>query len=180
MFVIMSLTATHINYYHICERKLWLFSNGIHMEHSSDTVYDGKLLHEISYPQRPEKYTEIELSASLESGVILSGKIDFYDAAGKQIHEIKRSSNVEEAHVWQVKFYILLFELNGVDGVTGLLEYPSFRQTTQVNMGSDDRNYIMKVISEIQDLVLAEECPPLLHKKICKSCSYFDFCYAAE
>ena len=58
----MHLTATHINYYHICQRKLWLFANGINMEHTSDTVYDGKLLHETSYPQRAVKYTEIDLS----------------------------------------------------------------------------------------------------------------------
>ncbi len=28
----MHLTATHINYYHICHRKRWLFVNGINME----------------------------------------------------------------------------------------------------------------------------------------------------
>lgn len=36
----MHLTATHINYYHICHRKLWLFVNGINMEHNSETVAD--------------------------------------------------------------------------------------------------------------------------------------------
>jgi len=50
----MNITATHINYYHICHRKLWLFSNGINMEHTSEMVADGKLLHETSYPQRAE------------------------------------------------------------------------------------------------------------------------------
>ncbi len=73
----MFLTATHINYYHICHRKLWLFANGITMEHTSDTVYDGKLLHETSYPQRAEKHTEIDLSALTDDGIQLSGKIDF-------------------------------------------------------------------------------------------------------
>ena len=38
------LTATHINYYHVCHRKLWLFSNGIQMEHTSETVQEGKLI----------------------------------------------------------------------------------------------------------------------------------------
>lgn len=36
-------TGTHFNYYQICHRKLWLFSNGINMENTSDAVYDGKL-----------------------------------------------------------------------------------------------------------------------------------------
>ena len=29
----MTPTGTHFNYYHICRRKLWLFANGINMEH---------------------------------------------------------------------------------------------------------------------------------------------------
>ena len=39
------------------------------MEHTSDTVYDGKLIHENSYPQRAERYQEVEIA-----GI----KIDFY------------------------------------------------------------------------------------------------------
>lgn len=57
----MNLIGTHFNYYQVCKRKLWLFANGIHMEHTSDLVYDGKLIHENSYPQRSSKYEEIEI-----------------------------------------------------------------------------------------------------------------------
>lgn len=90
----MQITGTHFNYYLVCHRKLWLFANGINMEHNSDLVYDGKLIHEDSYPLRPERYEELEVD-----GV----KIDFYDAKNKIVHEIKRSDKVEEAHEWQVK-----------------------------------------------------------------------------
>ncbi len=106
----MQLTATHINYYHICHRKLWLFANGINMEHTSEIVAEGKLIGETTYPQRPEKYTEVEVGGS---------KIDFYDAKNKIIHEIKKSNKAEEAHEWQVKYYIWLLQQNGVRGVTG-------------------------------------------------------------
>jgi CRISPR/Cas system-associated exonuclease Cas4 (RecB family) len=40
LFFVMTTTATCVNYYHICHRKLWLFANGIRMEHTSDTIYD--------------------------------------------------------------------------------------------------------------------------------------------
>lgn len=53
------ITATHVNYFHICRRKLWLFSNGIQMEHTSDLVSEGKLIGESTYPQRAERYTEV-------------------------------------------------------------------------------------------------------------------------
>lgn len=118
----MHLTATHINYYHICHRKLWLFANGINMEQTSNVVADGKLLHETSYPQRAEKYSEIELSSSFGGGWEGTGKIDFYDATNKVIHELKRSDKMETAHEWQLKYYLLLLEQNGVDGVTGRIE----------------------------------------------------------
>ena len=59
------------------------------MEHTSDLVFEGKLIHEISYPQRSERYEELEID-----GV----KIDYYDAKNKIIHEIKKSDKVEETH----------------------------------------------------------------------------------
>ncbi|MBP8993607.1 MAG: CRISPR-associated protein Cas4, partial [Bacteroidales bacterium] len=111
----MIMTGTHFNYYQVCKRKLWLFANGINMEDTSDLVYDGKLIHETSYPQRSERYEEVEID-----GI----KIDYYDARNKVIHEMKRSDKVEEAHIWQVKYYIYVLERNGMKDVSGLLEYP--------------------------------------------------------
>lgn len=175
----MQLTATHINYYHVCYRKLWLFSNGIRMEHTGDTVYDGKLLHETSYPQRAERYSEIELSATWNS-IHLSGKIDFYDARDKVVHETKRSDKAEKAHEWQVKYYIWLLELNGIDGACAILEYPRLRKTDEIWLSETDRAYLQEVAGKIMLLVDQECCPPLLNSKICKSCSYYDFCYSGE
>lgn len=88
----MKITGTHFNYYQVCKRKLWLFASGIHFEHTSDLVLEGKLIHEDSYPQRSERYEEIELD-----GI----KVDYYDAKSKVIHEIKKSNKVEKAHEWQ-------------------------------------------------------------------------------
>ena len=58
---IMTITGTHFNYYQLCHRKLWLFANGINMEQESDLVYEGKLVHESSYPQRTARYEEVEI-----------------------------------------------------------------------------------------------------------------------
>ncbi len=167
----MTPTGTHFNYFQICHRKLWLFANGINMEHSSDMVYDGKLIHEGSYPQRPERYEEISIE-----GV----KVDYFDANRRVIHEIKRSDKIEKAHEWQVKYYIYVFERNGIDGCTGLLEYPTLRQTHPVVLTDDDRVEIKRMEQEIARIIESEECPPLQKKRICKSCSYYDFCFTTE
>ena len=175
----MNINGIYFNYYQVCKRKLWLFANGINMEHTSDTVYDGKLLHETSYPQRAERYEEMLISAEYE-GITLIGQIDYFDARNKVIHEIKRSDKVEEAHVRQVKFYLWLLELNGVDGATGILEYPKLRKTDEVLFSDEDRQGLQKSISEIRSLIENESCPSTINAKICKNCSYYDFCYAGE
>jgi CRISPR-associated exonuclease Cas4 len=175
----MTINATLINLYHVCKREMWLHANSIRMEHTSDTVSDGKLLHESSYPQRAERYTEIELTATC-NGIELTGKIDFYDQKEKIIHETKRSDKAEEAHEWQLKFYIWLLELNAIAGVHGVLEYPKLRQTSEVWLAETDRQYLQEVLPRIAALQQSDKCPPKINSKICKSCSYYDFCYIDE
>lgn len=166
-----SITATHFNLYHVCKRELWLHANEIRFEHTSDLVYDGKLIHETSYPQRPERYEEIE-----NDGI----KIDFYDVNNKIIHEIKRSDKVEKAHEWQVKYYIYVLERKGIKGATGILEYPTLRQTSKVELTDKDRKRIREIEIEIRKIIENENCPTLEKKKICRNCSYYEFCYVAE
>lgn len=165
------MTGTHFNYYHVCHRKLWLFANGINMEHTSDLVYEGKLIHESSYPQRSERYEELEVD-----GI----KLDFYDARNKVIHEIKKSDKVEMAHEWQLKYYIYVLEQNGIEGVTGILEYPTMRQTEKVTLNDADRKRILEIEKDIASIVGDEHCPTVINSKICKRCSYYEFCYVNE
>ena len=167
----MQITGTHFNYYQVCKRKLWLFANGINMEHTSDLVFEGKLIHEDSYPQRSGKYEEIELD-----GI----KVDFYAPKQKMIHEIKKSNKVEVAHEWQLKYYIYVFERNGIEGVTGVLEYPTLRKTQEVMLSEVDRERIKEMEVDIQQIISDDVCPPLQKRSICRNCSYFDFCYSGE
>ena len=167
----MLVTGTHFNYYQVCKKKLWLFSNGIQMEHTSDLVYEGKLIHEVSYPQRSLKYEEVELC-----GI----KVDFYDTKNKIIHEIKKSNKIEVAHEWQLKYYIYIFEKNGIEGVSGILEYPSLRKTKEIYLTSIDRKKILYLENEIKEIMRSETCPESKKRSICKNCSYYDFCFSGE
>lgn len=60
----MTITGTEFNFYQLCRRKLWLFANGINMEHTSELVYEGKLIHEESYPQRSSRYEEVAIDGN--------------------------------------------------------------------------------------------------------------------
>ena len=155
----MKITGTHFNYYQVCKRKLWLFANGITMEHTSDLVYEGKLIHEESYPQRSAKYEEVEID-----GI----KVDYYDTGNKIIHE------------WQLKYYIYIFERNGMEGVTGILEYPVLRKKDLIYLSDIDREMICEMEHDILQIIESDSCPSLEKKRVCKNCSYIDFCYSGE
>lgn len=174
----INVTGTLINLYQVCKRETWLHANGIRMEHTSDVVTEGKLVHETSYPNRAARYEEVRIGGSV---------IDFYDPKEKVIHEIKKSTSKEEAYIWQVKYYLLLFEREGIADVVGMLEYPLLRETMRVELEEGDREILRQMEVEIRQLIGEEACPPALSKgKCCDSvsdCFYsvpgdppFDFC----
>ncbi len=167
----MKITGTHFNYFFVCHRKLWLFANGIQMEHTSDLVYEGRLIHESSYPQRSDRYSEIEIE-----GI----KIDYYDSKNKIIHEVKKSDKMEAAHEWQLKYYIYILKNNGIDNVRGLLEYPKLRRTEEISLSNRDINEIELCLSQITEILNSDKCPDRIKMSICKKCSYFDFCWSGE
>ena len=167
----MQITGTHFNYYLVCHRKLWLFANAIQMEHTNDAVTEGKLIHETSYPQRPAKYEEIQID-----GI----KIDFYDSKNRVIHEIKKSTKLHEAHKWQLKYYIYVFLRNGIENVSGILEYPKERKTEEIYLSSIDIERIKEMEMEIKKIIESKKVPATIDASRCKKCSYYDFCYVGE
>ncbi|HCJ47440.1 MAG TPA: CRISPR-associated protein Cas4 [Prevotella sp.] len=167
----MTVTGTIFNYFMVCRRKLWLFAHGITMEHESELVYEGKLIHENSYPERNPNYEEIELD-----GI----KVDFYDARHHVIHEIKKSDKLEAAGRWQLKYYLYVFEMHGVKDIKGVLEFPKQRKTENVTLTDEDRQKIKDMLADIEKACEEKTCPPLLKKERCKQCSYYEFCYTNE
>jgi len=167
----MNPTATHISYFNICHRKLWLFHHQIQMEHHSSLVSEGRLIGETTYPQRPSKYTEV---------VIGPCKIDYYNIKSGEIHEVKKSDKMEEAHIMQVKYYLWTLEQHGMNAARGIIEYPKLRSKTEVLLTDDDRREFPKIIKSIADILAMDVCPDVIRAKVCKKCSYEDFCYAGE
>ena len=167
----MQITGTHFHYFHSCHRQLWLFANNIQMEHTNDNVTAGKQIHETSYKQRAAKYQEVQID-----GI----KIDYFDKKSKIIHEVKKSSKLHNAHIWQLKYYIYVLEQNGIKGVSGILEYPKERKTEEVMLSKPDIDRIEEIKSEITEIINSENVPDVINKPRCENCSYYDFCYSGE
>ena len=167
----MHITGTHINYYFVCRRKLWFFAHNIQMEHTSELVDEGRFIHQTTYPQRARTYREIEID-----GI----KIDYYDSERKIIHEIKKSDKVEDAHRWQLKYYLLILKRYGITDAHGILEYPSLRKREKISLNPEDEKYLEKIENEIRTTINSPEVPPRITKKLCQKCSYYDFCWVTE
>lgn len=175
----MTITATHINLLNVCHRELWLHANEIRMEHTSNTVFEGKHLHETAYPQRAEKGREVALSVPFGEDQ-LAAKIDFIDFEQKEVHETKKSDKLEHAHEAQLKFYLFVLELSGVSNLTGILEYPTQKKKSKIVLADNDRDVLKAQIAEAKRIINQEYCPALVKKVYCKTCSYYDFCWISE
>ena len=154
-----------IYYYFICKRKLWYFCHQINMEDNNENVQLGKLLDENSY-KRDDKHIQID-------GVI---NIDFIHD-NRELHEIKKSRAVEEAGIWQLKYYLYYLEERGVKGIKGRIDYPLLKRTMEVALSDEDRNVLGDVIKDINILKKQNMVPQLDKKKICNKCAYYDLCY---
>lgn len=163
----ITITATHINYYHVCKRKLWLFAQGVSMERDSSLVQIGKQIGESSYPRRAERWRELDIGV---------GKIDHYDPRERIVREVKKSNKLEPAHIAQVQFYLVMLERMGIEGVRGRLEYPALRLTREVVLTPDDRQKVQHWCRAIENL-LRRPCPTVVRKGICQQCAYRDFCF---
>ena len=135
------------------------------MEHNSEFVEIGNILHEFSYKKRRK---EIELE-----GI----KIDFFDKNRGIIHEVKKSKAIEKAHIWQIKYYLYYFKKLGMN-LKGKINYPMLRKTQEIELTDKDIKNLKKIIDEIKILILKDSPPEKENKKICKKCSYFELCYA--
>ncbi len=166
------ITASHIVYLLVCHRKLWLFANGVEMEHFSESILEGRLLHEISYPRRPSQYVEVQIE-----GI----KIDFFDPRTHTVHETKRGRSMQDAHRAQVQYYLYKLYQHGVTDASGIIEYPDLRKTEQVApLQKADLQEIAGWEQAVLQLMAQDTCPPVINKPFCKQCSYHDLCYMDE
>ena len=161
----MKITGTMFSYYYICQRKLWLFANHIQFESGNENVQLGKLLDQASY-SREEKH--IFIDETIQVDFIQNWQI---------LHEVKKSAAMEEAAVWQVKYYLYFLEQKGVDLEMGILDYPKLKIRKEVTLSDEDRTEIPIILSKIQQLTEASIPEPLSGNKICKKCAYYEYCF---
>ena len=106
--------------------------------------------------------------------------ISIFIREAKELHEVKKSRAVEEAGVWQIKYYLYYLQKRGVDDLKGKIDYPLLKKTMEVELSDEDKNEIERILGEISEIKRAELPPALAESKLCKKCAYFDLCFVSR
>ncbi|MBO5348786.1 MAG: CRISPR-associated protein Cas4 [Clostridia bacterium] len=154
-----------VYYYFICQKKLWYFMNEINMEQNSELVSIGKILDETTYSRE-------------KKGILIDNTINIdFIKNGAILHEIKKTKAIEEAGIWQIKYYMYYLEKRGVKNIQAKIDYPLIRESKEIILEDDDRNVLDNIEKNILDLKQMDNPPKLINEKICKKCAYYDLCY---
>lgn len=159
------VTGVMFDYYFICKRKLWYFTNDITMEQENEDVMIGKIIDENSYG-REDKHIYIDEAINID---FIRGK--------NELHEIKKSKSMEEADGWQLKYYLYYLHKLGIEGLTGVINYPELKQNVKVVLTEEDEKRIESILSDINEIVEMTSPPAVINSKLCKKCSYYELCY---
>lgn len=161
----MNISGIMIYYYFICQRKLWYFLNEINMEQNSELVSIGKIIDETTYSRE-------------KKGILIDNTINVdFIRNGAVIHEIKKTKSIEEAGIWQIKYYMYYLEKRGVKSVQAQIDYPLIRETKKIYLDDNDREILENIEKNIKDIKRQEKPPHVINKKMCKNCAYYDLCY---
>lgn len=160
------ITGTQINYLFICKRKLWLFSHHIEMEHTSDYVAIGELLHEESYA-RERKGIQIDDMIH----------IDFIDKDGI-LHDVKLSQSMELAHEMQLLYYLYVLKQKGLPNRVGVINYPKQRRKTEIELTPEKEQEVESAMKQVIEITSLPVPPSAEFSKLCKSCSYIELCWS--
>ena len=164
-FEALRTNGVKVNYFFVCQRKLWLYSKNLTMESSSDQVTLGRLLHDRAYRYQPKR--EIMIDNLI--------KIDLFESS--VIYEVKYSRKMEEAHRWQLLYYLYYLKQLGLDGLKGEINYPKLRRKEEVELNSEAEARMPRVLMDIKQIESLAEPPDLPFSRICKPCSYAELCW---
>lgn len=167
-----TFTGTQVNYFAICRRKLWLFSNGVEMEREHENVQLGKLLSE-------ESYSRAQKEISIDDRIVIDWMESRVGEDGVLVlHEVKKSRSFDSAHRLQLLYYIYYLKCKGVEA-RGEIDYPLLKKREEIELTPENEAELKEVLEGIGQVVDSSQPPPRLEKKrLCEKCAYFELCWS--
>ncbi len=94
------------------------------------------------------------------------------------IHEVKRSKKMQDAHVFQLLYYMYYLRNNyGVNSTRGVLHYPLLKQNVDVQLTEEKVAQLEEALRGIREVNSSPSPPEASRKRYCRSCAYQDLCW---
>jgi CRISPR-associated exonuclease Cas4 len=165
----MPVTGTHIWYYFICKREVWLIIHQIAADQDDENIDLGRFFNEQTY-QRDKK--EISLGHIIidrvreENGELVIG-------------EVKKSSRFKESARYQLLYYLDTLRQMGIKA-RGELLFPKERKREQVEWTHEAKQELDQAMEEIRRIARLPVPPPPKKIPFCRKCAYREYCWAEE
>lgn len=155
-----------VNYWVVCQRKLWLYARGLRMEALSERVSLGRLLHEQTYES--SKWRELMLDNLI--------KIDLLHP-GEKVLEIKYSRKLADAARLQVAYYLMYLKYRGAGDFIGEIRFPRERRKEEVQLSPEIETRVLEALRDIQRIEALPSPPQVVMSPLCKTCAYCELCW---
>lgn len=162
----MHITGNMVDYYFVCKRKLWLFQHNIDFEQTNENVRLGKILDENSY--RDYNLHHIALDNEINIDMIQNWQV---------LHEVKKSTAIENSAIWQLKYYIYYLRKKGINISKGMIDYPLIRKCIKIDYSDEDQKQMEKYLADIERICKQSVPPKPVKKSICKNCAFYEYCF---
>lgn len=166
---LIEVSGTHVWYYFICKREVWLMMHQIAADQEDDNMEIGRFLSELTY-QRNKKEV-----------LIGNIKVDRLRKDGEHlvIGEVKKSSRYLTSARFQLLFYLDTLKKMGIDA-KGELLFPEEKKKEIVEWSLESKQDLDNAIEDIQKIAGLPVPPPPKKISFCRKCAYREYCWAEE
>ena len=135
----MNITGIMIYYYFICHRRLWYFANQINMEQNSELVQIGRIIDETTYSREKK---QILIDNTINIDFIKNGAV---------LHEVKKTKSIEDAGIWQIKYYMYYLENKGVKNIQAKIDFPLLRESKEIILENNKDIELVELLKTKED-----------------------------
>jgi len=164
-----NLPPSIFNAYNICKRQAWLMIRQLNADQDNTFLNIGKLIDKTSFKREKKRVYIADISAQIDMITKKNGTLF--------VAEIKKSSKTLKSGEFQLKYYLYLLKLKGIN-IKGLIKIPREKKSIEIELNNEDIDKISKIIKEANS-ILNKEIPPEIKKiKLCKTCAHYEFCWS--
>lgn len=166
---VMPVTGTHIWYYFICKREVWLMVHQIAPDQEDENVDLGRFINEHTYRRNKQEITIGNIKVDRirrEDGQLIIG-------------EVKKSSTFLESARYQLLYYLRTLKEMGIQA-KGELLFPEEKKRETVILTDKEEKELDAAIADIRRIARIPVAPPPRKIGYCRRCAYREYCWAEE